>query len=83
MRFLLGHPWPGNIRELARFAERLVLGLGDEAAEPSRPEKPAGLAEQVEAFERGLIVCALATHDGDTRAAAGALGIPGRPSTTS
>jgi two-component system, NtrC family, C4-dicarboxylate transport response regulator DctD len=76
MRFLLGHPWPGNIRELARFAERLVLGLGDEAARPSQPAGPVGLAEQVEAFERGLIARELAIGNGDTRAAAEALGIP-------
>ncbi len=76
MRFLLGHPWPGNIRELARFAERLVLGLGDGATRPSQPAKRAGLAEQAEAFERGLIVRELAINNGDTRAAAEALEIP-------
>ncbi len=76
MRFLLGHPWPGNIRELARFAERLVLGLGDGAARPSQPARRAGLAEQVEAFERGLLVRELASNNGDTRAAAEALEIP-------
>ena len=76
LRFLLGHPWPGNIRELARFAERLVLGLGDEAARPSQPAKRAGLAERVEAFERGLIVRELAANNGDTRAAAEALELP-------
>ena len=76
MRFLLGHPWPGNIRELARFAERLVLGLGDDAARPSQPAKRAGLGEQVEAFERGLIVRELASNNGDTRAVAEALEIP-------
>lgn len=76
MRFLLGHPWPGNIRELARFAERLVLGLGDEAAKPSQPAKRVGLAGRVEAFERGLIVRELAANNGDTKAAAEALEIP-------
>jgi two-component system C4-dicarboxylate transport response regulator DctD len=76
MRFLLGHSWPGNIRELARFAERMVLGLGDGATRPSQPAKRVGLAERVEAFERGLIVRELAVNNGDTRAAAEALEIP-------
>jgi two-component system, NtrC family, C4-dicarboxylate transport response regulator DctD len=76
MRLLLGHPWPGNVRELARFAERLVLGLGDETTGPSQPPTRATLAEQVDAFERGLIVRELAVNNGDTRAAAEALEIP-------
>ena len=79
MRFLLGHPWPGNIRELARFAERLVLGLGDGATGPSQPTRRAGLTEQAEAFERGLLVRELASNNGDTRAAAEALEIPRKP----
>jgi two-component system, NtrC family, C4-dicarboxylate transport response regulator DctD len=76
MRFLLGHPWPGNVRELACFAERHVLGLGDGAVGPSQPATRASLAEQVEAYERGLIVRELAVNNGDTRAAAEALEIP-------
>ena len=76
MRFLLGHPWPGNVRELACFAERRVLGLGDGAVGPSQPATRASLAEQMEAFERGLIVRELAANNGDTRTAAEALEIP-------
>jgi two-component system C4-dicarboxylate transport response regulator DctD len=76
MRFLLAHSWPGNIRELARLAERNVLGLDDEAIRAMQPARHTGLAEQVESFERGLVVRELIANGGDTRAVAEALAIP-------
>jgi two-component system, NtrC family, C4-dicarboxylate transport response regulator DctD len=76
MRFLLAHSWPGNIRELARLAERHVLGLDDGTTRALQPARHTGLAEQVESFERGLIVRELVANNGDARAAAEALAIP-------
>jgi two-component system, NtrC family, C4-dicarboxylate transport response regulator DctD len=76
MRFLLAHSWPGNIRELARLAERNVLGLDDEAIRAMQPARHTGLVEQVESFERGVVVRELIANGGDTRAVAEALAIP-------
>jgi two-component system, NtrC family, C4-dicarboxylate transport response regulator DctD len=76
MRFLLAHSWPGNIRELAHLAERHVLGLDDGTTRALQPARHTGLAEQVESFERGLIVRELVANNGDARAAAEALDIP-------
>ena len=53
-----------------------MLGLGDGAVGPLQPATRASLAEQMEAFERGLIVRELAVNNGDTRTAAEALEIP-------
>ena len=79
---LLGHDWPGNIRELRNIAERYVL-LGeaynfDLAALMKSDEKPAGmsLAEQVSYFEKTLIEQALNRHKGNTREVMEALDLP-------
>ena len=76
---LLRHDWPGNVRELQNTAERFALGLGlgldSGAAEPT-PVPQGGLSEQVEAFERALIVAEMARPHGSLRSLAEALGIP-------
>lgn len=82
LHVLLGHDWPGNIRELRNIAERYVL-LGeaynfDLAALMKSDEKPAGmsLAEQVSYFEKTLIEQALNRHKGNTREVMDALDLP-------
>ncbi|MCD0506051.1 sigma-54-dependent transcriptional regulator [Bordetella petrii] len=76
---LLQHHWPGNIRELAHFAERFVLGVLPDAAPAGAP--PAGAAlpslpRQMEEHEARLIREALARHQGDIKATLQDLGLP-------
>ncbi|NBB65214.1 response regulator [Pseudomonas sp. ODNR1LW] len=61
-RHLLESDWPGNIRELAHFAERLVLGIEDA---PDREPSALSLPERVHRFEGELLRSALRTHGGD------------------
>ncbi len=74
--------WPGNVRELRNFAERLTLGLGQDAAPPppvapSQPAPEAGtLPELVDTYERRLIEAELASADGNVSLAADRLGVP-------
>lgn len=82
LHVLMGHDWPGNIRELRNIAERYVL-LGeaydfDLAALMHSDERLEGLslAEQVACFEKTLIVQALNRHQGNTRAVMTALDLP-------
>lgn len=70
---LLSYGWPGNVRELRNVADRVTLGL---PALAGNVGEAAGLAAQVEAFERQLIVTALADHKGDVAAAAETLAVP-------
>ena len=75
---LLRHAWPGNVRELQNVAERFAIGL-ELALDQASPELPAvsgGLGEQVEAFERALIVAELARPHSSLRSLAEALGLP-------
>ncbi|MDN6180732.1 MAG: sigma-54 dependent transcriptional regulator [Halomonas subglaciescola] len=80
---LLAHDWPGNVRELRNLAERYVLlgaafdyrigalleGASDDATD-------AGLAQQVELFEKSLISQALARHQGHVVAVCQQLAMP-------
>jgi two-component system C4-dicarboxylate transport response regulator DctD len=66
--------WPGNVRELRNFADRWVLGL--EQPMPTATPTPAGLIEQVDAFERALIDDALRKAAGSISRTADALGLP-------
>lgn len=77
---LLSHEWPGNIRELQNAAERWVLGL-DLAINPipaadNSNQSDLPLAQQVEAFERSLIVAELAKQYSSLREVAEALQLP-------
>lgn len=69
---LAGRDWPGNVRELRHFAERLCLGLEP----PGEIREPATLNERLEAYERRLILEALAATDGDVTRAVARLGLP-------
>lgn len=77
---LMAHDWPGNVRELRNVAERFAQGLGLTIGDDSDPGASGGsargLAEQVEAFERRVIVDALNTASGRVAAAAEALSLP-------
>jgi two-component system response regulator HydG len=84
---LAAMPWPGNVRELENAIESLVaLSDGDEldlgplgpSAAPVRAADAAeggGLRERVDAFEKQLLVDALALAGGNRSEAARALGI--------
>ncbi|WP_284615136.1 sigma-54-dependent transcriptional regulator [Aquabacterium humicola] len=78
---LTAYAWPGNVRELRNVADRFVLGLlGDRltlarGAAEGTPGLPLGLPQQVEHFERSVIVEELRRHKGDQPATATALGI--------
>jgi len=78
---LLGHDWPGNVRELRNLAERYVL-LGEQSGWSleqlfSGPPSLAArtLAEQVEGFEKSLIVQALAASRGSIKDTMALLGV--------
>jgi two-component system C4-dicarboxylate transport response regulator DctD len=66
--------WPGNLRELRNFAERLVLGIVPPA--PLRALPALSLPLQVDALERDLIIRALDSVNGNVASAADHLGIP-------
>lgn len=70
---LADHDWPGNIRELIHYAERVVLGLG-EGQQPGINN--ASLAERIGQFEAAQLRRALADNDGRVSAAIEALRLP-------
>ena len=78
---LMGYAWPGNVRELRNVADRFVLGLlGDRLTLARRPGEgaaglPTGLPQQIEHYERTVIIEELRRHKGDQAATAAALGI--------
>jgi len=78
---LMAYAWPGNVRELRNVADRFALGLLGERLTQARgsaeglPALPRSLPQQVEAFERAVIVEALRKHQGDQPATASALSI--------
>jgi len=75
---LAAHDWPGNVRELRNVAERFALGLleADHLITGGQASAPSTLPQQIEQFERALIIDALRRHHGETVAAARALGLP-------
>nr|CAA6830776.1 MAG: DNA-binding response regulator [uncultured Thiotrichaceae bacterium] len=82
LHVLMGHDWPGNIRELRNIAERYVL-LGesfnfDIGALMNAEDQPDGLSlsDQVAFFERSLIEQALNRRKGNIRKVMESLNIP-------
>ena len=67
--------WPGNVRELRNFADRLVLGVVDNAL-PDTQEAQTALPQRVDAYERMLIADTLSKCDGNVSATADRLGVP-------
>ncbi len=78
---LMAYAWPGNVRELRNVADRFVLGLLGERLTLARgaDERAEGLAnglpQQMEHYERTVIVEELRRHKGDQAGTAAALGI--------
>ena len=76
---LMGHQWPGNIRELRNVADRFVLGIlenGIAANSASAATSSCSLPQQIEHFERAMISDELLRRHGDVTATARALGVP-------
>lgn len=71
---LLESPWPGNIRELAHFAQRFALGLESHDGGTLEPE--SGLAERVASFESRILQDTLEALGGDIAEALAHLKIP-------
>lgn len=73
--------WPGNIRELRNFADRLVLGVAASGLDRPGTGVPGdaqgcSLPQQMDAYERTLIAQALTAHGSNVAATAAHLGIP-------
>ena len=87
MDTLMGHAWPGNIRELEHTVERaIILAPGDtidkfELPDPVRPPPPSdssgpvNIAEVLRAKERELVEAALRAEGGIQARAARRLGV--------
>ncbi len=88
MKMLVGHSWPGNIRELRNIVERcFILGEGRvlstawlaEAFSANyvagEPVRETGIAEQPHRTKRDQLQEVLARHDGNKMAAARELGV--------
>ncbi len=82
LQVLMGHDWPGNIRELRNIAERYVL-LGEshqydlqQLMNSSNKLEGISLSEQVSCFEKALIEQALNRYKGNIKSAMEALAIP-------
>jgi two-component system C4-dicarboxylate transport response regulator DctD len=73
-RVLLQDAWPGNVRQLAHFAERVALGLIEPAARPGPGQ--GGLAERLDRFERSALEDALTRHAGLVAAVCEELELP-------
>lgn len=72
---LLDHDWPGNLRELQLFAERVVLGLENFATDQSE-NQASSLPQRVNDFEASIIRDTLRATEGDVRATIELLQIP-------
>ncbi|MGN7738571.1 sigma 54-interacting transcriptional regulator [Pseudomonas sp. 22526] len=80
LKSLLGHRWPGNIRELKCAAERFVLGMPvlQSAEELTDREGAMPLKSHLRLFEKTLIQDCLARHAKCIDSVIGELGIPRR-----
>jgi DNA-binding NtrC family response regulator len=68
---LIAHSWPGNADELRNAADRLLIGIGGGVH-----SAPKSLPEQVDHFEKQLIVHCLDRQRGSVSAASEELSIP-------
>lgn len=75
--------WPGNVRELRNFADRLVLGIGEDAVDEAASideivasANAASLSARVNAFERQIIEEALKQNQGVVAKTAQVLHLP-------
>ncbi|MBD3836924.1 sigma-54 dependent transcriptional regulator [Brevundimonas sp.] len=72
-RRLLEADWPGNIRELAHYAERVALSLEETAR---AVDEGLSLPERVNRFEADLLRAALEAHRGDVPAVLAEMRVP-------
>lgn len=72
-RLLVEADWPGNIRELAHFAERVALSLDDNTR---ASEDGLSLPDRVNRFEGELLRDALQSHRGDISAVLAEMQVP-------
>ncbi|MET0285937.1 MAG: sigma-54 dependent transcriptional regulator [Polyangiales bacterium] len=78
---LVSHRWPGNVRELSNAIESLVALSPPDRLDPSilpgttAPATRVTLEHRLAAYERGLLVDAIAEADGNRSEAAKVLGI--------
>lgn len=75
-RHLIEHDWPGNIRELAHYAQRVTLGLEDEPAASVAPDDGLGLSDRVARFEAEVLRETLQACGGDIPAVLDRLRLP-------
>lgn len=82
IRALLSHRWPGNVRELRNIADRYVL-LGENLdydlerlIHGNDSETALTLPQQVECFEKSLIMQQLEVQKGSLKATMEVLGVP-------
>lgn len=73
---LRNRPWKGNVRELINLAERYALGIDGEGRREGADHPTAGLAEQLDAFEKRVLSAALRRTGGQVQRAADLLQIP-------
>lgn len=73
---LNNHNWPGNVHELARYAEQFVLGLLNVPPVVPVSEDQTPLEDRVNAFERAAIIAAIRAANGKIGKAIEALAIP-------
>mgnify|MGYP000299393593 CR=1 FL=1 len=65
LQALVGYAFPGNVRELGHFAQRVALGLADQAGDTAASLAP--LPQRVATYEAHVIEEALSAADGDVR----------------
>ncbi len=79
LRYLVSHAWPGNIRELKNFAERVAVGLPfSDIGQSGCDEEPLTLVKLLERSERDAIIMALRLASGNVSDASQILGIPAK-----
>ena len=78
LRYLVSHDWPGNIRELRNFAERVALGFPFADEGSGDDGLPLTLGRLLEKTERDALVSALRLAGGHVAEAAEVLGIPAK-----
>lgn len=79
LRYLVSHDWPGNIRELRNFAERVAIGFPfAERVAAGSDGQPLTLSQMLERAEREALINALRLTKGHVADAAEILGVPAK-----
>ncbi len=75
----MNYPWPGNVRECQNLAEKWILGVQDKRLQNEHcfsQNQVASLDEQMNCFERELIIKALKDNKWKIAQTAESLDIP-------